>query len=99
MGGSERVQSALASGRLQSALAYIVLLATCTAGVLHAPWWAACAGACLLTLISLLGQRAAMPELRGVSEPILITSSILNAAGVAAGVFIFGHLARWFWGL
>src|SRR5262245_48168799 len=97
MGGS---QSALASGRLQSVLAYMVLLATCAAGALHAPWWAVCAGACALTLISLLGYRTVtVPQLKGVSEPVLVLASIVNAAGVTAAAFVFGHAARWFWGL
>lgn len=95
-----RAQSALANERTLSALAYVVLLATCVAGVLHAPWWAACAGTCALALVSLLGQRTAVvPQLRAVTEPVLVIANILNAAAIASGAFIFGHLARWFWGL
>lgn len=96
----ERAQSALANGRLQSALAFAILLATSVAGVFHAPWWAACAGACSLVLVSLGSQRTAtVPQLRGISEPVLIIASILNAAAVASAALIFGHLARWVWGL
>jgi hypothetical protein len=96
----ERAQRALTSGRLQSAVAFVVLLATSVAGVFHAPWWAACAGACSLVLISLWGQRAAtMHQLRGISEPVLFIANVLNAAAVASAAFIFGHVARWIWGL
>jgi hypothetical protein len=87
-------------GRAHGAVAYVILLATCVAGVFHAPWWAACAGASALALLSLFGQRAAtVPQLRTVSEPVLVIASVLNAAAVASGAFIFGHVARWFWGL
>ncbi len=86
--------------RTHIALAFVVLLATCLAGVFHAPWWAACAGACSLALISLLTLRTAYePQLRVVTEPILIFSSVLNAAATASGAFIFGYVARWMWGL
>ena len=86
--------------RSQSATAFVVLLSTSIAGALHAPWYAGLAGACLLVLISLYSQRAAsLPQWRGVSDPMLVLSSILNAAAAAAAVFIFGHLARWIWGL
>jgi hypothetical protein len=40
-----------------------------------------------------------VPQFRGVSEPTLIAASVLNAAGTAAGVFVFGYVARWIWGL
>ena len=87
-------------GRSQVGVAFTILLATCLAGVFHAPWYSAAAGACSLALLSLLNQRAASgPRLGGVSEPVLIFSSVLNAAAVASGVFAFGHVARWAWGL
>jgi len=100
----ERAQSAAYSiKRAQGPLAYMTLLATCVAGILHAPWWAACAGACSLALISLIGQRAvSMPQMQGIGairEPVLILSSVLNASAVASAAFVFGHIARWFWGL
>lgn len=100
----ERAQSgAYSIKRAQSALAYVTLLATCVAGIFHAPWWAACAGACLLALISLIGPRAAsISQMQGsgaISEPVLILSSVLNASAVASAAFVFGHVARWCWGL
>jgi hypothetical protein len=96
----DRAHSALANERTRSALAYVVLLSTCLAGVFHAPWWAACAGACSLALILLIPPRAApAPQMRTIGEPVLIFSSVLNASAVASGAFIFGHVARWLWGL
>jgi hypothetical protein len=87
-------------GLAHNTVAYLILLGTCVAGVAHAPWWAVCAGACSLTLLSLLTTRAALvPRLRTISEPILVFSSVLNAAAVASAAYIFGYAARWFWGL
>jgi hypothetical protein len=96
----ERAQSALAHGRLKSAVAYLILLSTCAAGIFHAPWWAACAGACSLALILLITPGTApVAQMRTIGEPLYIFSSVLNASAVAAAAFIFGHVARWFWGL
>lgn len=87
-------------GRAQTALAFLVLLGTCTAGALHAPLWAPLAGACSLTLLSLMNQRLApLPQWRGVTDPVLVVSSVLNAAAAASATYIFGWLARWVWGL
>lgn len=86
--------------RARSGLAFVALLSTCIAGALHAPWWAACAGACSVALILLLKPQAAYGStLRVVSEPVLIFASVLNASAIASAVFMFGHFARWFWGL
>ena len=87
-------------GRGSIGTAFLVLLATSCAGVLHAPWWAAVAGACSLVLISFANQRVmSYPQWRGVSEPVLIFSSVLNASAAASAVFLFGYVARWAWGL
>lgn len=92
-------QSASAYGRAQLAVAYGILLATCIAGVFHAPWWAAVAGACSLALMSLMVRTASVPQMRTISEPVIVLASVLNAFAAASGVFIFGHVARWLWGL
>ena len=87
-------------GRIQLSVAGGVLMATCTAGALHWTWWWACASACSLALISLLTLRAvAFSQLRSVSEPILVASSLLNASAAASAAFMFGYAARWMWGL
>ena len=85
-----------------SVAAYAILLATSTAGAINAPFWAACAGGCGLALVSLFTLRAraaSVPQLREVSEPILVVSGLLNAAVFSTAAFAFGHLARWFWAL
>ena len=87
-------------GRAQTALAFLALSGTCTAGALRAPLWAALAGACALMLVSLMNHRLApMPQWRGVSEPVLVLSSMLNASAAACATYIFGYVARWMWGL
>ena len=87
-------------GRVQTGLAFLILLGTCTAGALRAPLWSALAGACALALVSLMHQRLApIPQWRGVSEPVLVLSSVLNASAAASATFIFGYFARWAWGL
>jgi hypothetical protein len=89
-------------GRTQTAAIYTILLATCAAGMVHAPWWAAIAGTCSLALVSLLTLRARVasaPGLRLINERILVLSSIMNATAAGFGVFAFGHLARWAWGV
>ena len=87
-------------GRIQVTIAYTTLLATCVAGVFHLSWWWALAGACSLALTSLIAHRAASyAQLRAVSEPVLVASSLLNASGAAFAVYLFGYFARWIWGL
>jgi hypothetical protein len=89
--------------RLQMIAAYLVLLATCTAGAWHLGLWSACAGSCSLVFISLLTPRVApAPQMQassGIGEPLLIASSVLNGSAVACAAYIFGHGARWAWGL
>ena len=77
-------------------LPFLIILATCVAGVLHAPWWAALAGACGLMLYSLTAHRHMHA---GIPEPIVIASSAINGVWAAGGAFVFGIAARWFWGL
>ena len=87
-------------GCKQFSSAYTVILAMCVAGALHLSWWWVCAGACSLTLISLLAHHtAAYPQFRNIGEPILVASSVINGVTVATGAFLFGYLARWLWGL
>jgi hypothetical protein len=87
-------------GRTQIALAFLILLGSCTAGALHASLWTPCSAACSLGLIELTNQRLApLPQWRGVSDPILVLSSALNAVAAASATYIFGWVARWVWGL
>jgi hypothetical protein len=88
-------------GRRQLFGAYVILVATSAAGALRAPWWAALAGACSLALLSLIThKKTSSPNVSiYVDEPPLIASSIINAAMFASLAYVFGHIARWFWGL
>jgi|GEM_PF-4895147 len=86
-----------AHGRAQLAIAYVVLIATCVAGVFHLGWWSAVAGASSLALVSLASPRASAG--RGISEQVLVASSLLNASAAASAAYAFGYLARWVWGL
>ena len=80
--------------------AYLILLVSCVAGALHLSWWWACACSCSLSLLSLLThRRASMPHFRDISDPILVASSVINGIAAAAGAFLFGIAARWFWAI
>jgi hypothetical protein len=88
--------------RVQEASVFIILLATCVAGIAHGTAWFAVVGACALALSSLIerqyaGNRYGLSH-RGVSDPVLALTSILNAAVFSAAAFAFGHLTRWLWG-
>jgi hypothetical protein len=89
--------------RVQDGAAYLVLLATCVAGLLQATWWFAVAGACSLAILSLVerqyaGNRYGMLH-RGIPDPILAFSSVLNGTVFAAAAFGLGHFTRVVWGL
>ena len=91
------------SERAHAVLAFSTLLITCVAGMLHANWWAACAGACGMVLISLVerqyaGNRYSLLH-RGISDPVLVLSSLLNGSVAAAAAFGFGHVTGWMWGV
>ena len=82
-------------------VAYIVLFCTCIAAALHLSWWAACAGASVLTVVSLSGHQAAAARYgtfdASANIPI-IASSILNASAACAVNFGFGCGLGWLWG-
>lgn len=89
--------------RAEGLVAYTILLMIALAGMMHAQWWAICAGSCMLILISLVrrqlaGNRFAAFE-RGVSDPVLILSSVINGSAAAGTAFAFGHFTGWVWGL
>jgi hypothetical protein len=87
-------------GRAHMATAFAILVGTCLAGALHATLYAALTGSCTLALLSLTRQRAlALPSHRGVSEPVLVAASLLNATAVAFAAYAFGYVSRWIWGL
>ena len=88
--------------RVRSALAYTTLLLTCIAGIVHASWWAASGGACLLVINSILSRQFATArhgiELGAPADQTLALSSILNGAVIASAAFVLGKFAGWVWG-
>ena len=89
-----------AMSRWQTICAYAVILLTSSAGVFRFGAWAVVAGACSLILISLIAHRtASVPQFRTISEPVIIASHVLNSAAIASAAYVFGHVARWAWGL
>ncbi len=90
------------SERTHSAFAYAILLLTCTAGVAHLTWWAACTGACGLVLLSLYGrQLKGARDMRfnvGPSDLSLALSSTLNGSAAAMTAFLLGKISAWMWG-
>jgi hypothetical protein len=87
--------------RLQGALAFATLLATCSAGLLHLSWWAGVAGACVLALISMSNHpiAARVGGGGGVSLSTLLLSSLLNAAMTSAAALAAGRIIGWVWGV
>ena len=88
--------------RFHSTLAYAILFLTCSLGVAHQSWWAACMGACALTLLSLFGRqlkRASNTGLRDdISDMSLALSSALNGAAAASAAYLLGKASAWIWG-
>jgi hypothetical protein len=87
--------------RGQGLWAFIAILATCVAGIVHASWWAALAGGCVLALLSLSNHPVAYRALSGSasSSGILVFSSVFNATITSAGALLVGRLIGWAWGV
>ena len=87
--------------RAQGVLAFLTILATCTAGILHLSWWAALAGGCVLALVSISNQPVAYRALSGGTSAsgILHFSSLFNAFIVSAGSLAAGRAIGWAWGV
>jgi hypothetical protein len=96
-------QTSSAKERLHGALAYSTILLICFAGLLHVSWWAMCAGATLLALLSLAdpqGSHAYFARVGiRVAPSALFASTALNAAAAASAAYLLGRLIAWFWGL
>jgi hypothetical protein len=89
--------------RLLGALAYLAILFTCIAGMLHASWWAACAGGSLLALLSIAdprGSHAHYARLDALIPPAaLFVSTAINAGIAASAAYVLGCVIAWVWGL
>ena len=89
--------------RPSNTFAFTTILATTMAGALHAPWWAAMTGACILVLVSLnkawTVAGATSRKTRSVPDSIQFAASALNGGAIAAASFAFGQGTTWAWGL
>jgi hypothetical protein len=101
--GARAKQASLGNGRLYGALAYGAILLTCIAGLLHVSWWAMCAGAALLALLSVADPQGSHAYFQRVgirmAPAATLASSALNAAVAASAAYLLGRLIAWFWGL
>lgn len=90
-------------GRSSELLAFATIFVVCLAGALTATWWVAIAGACVLMLVSLhnrWGRRGyAAAYARAVPDYVQLLASTINAGGVCAAAYVFGHLATFIWGV
>ena len=88
---------------LYGVLAYAAILLTCMAGILHTSWWAACAGASVLALVSMAdpqGSHAYFARAGGrIAPAALFVSTALNATAAASASYVLGRTIAWFWGL
>ena len=87
--------------RAQGVMAYATILAACVAGMLNFSWWAAVAAACALTLISFSNHPVAYRVLRHgeTAGPVLVISSLANAAMTSAAALVVGRAIGWVWGV
>jgi len=84
-------------------LAFLTIFIVCLASISGASWWAACAGAGVLTTISLNSQFSEITEtLYGVRTLDLyygVAASILNGSAAGAMSFGLGRAIAWAWGV
>jgi hypothetical protein len=89
--------------RTPEILGFAAIFGVTIAGMLHAPWWAACAGASLLLIASLrLHQNVYARLAQGGSlthQSLLALTSLLNAITASAVAFGLGWVVAWSWGL
>ena len=89
--------------RLQSATAYFIILGTCVAGIVRAPWWAALVGGCLMLLISLTWHREAYARYAETqdttAQSVQLFAGVLNASAAAAAAYAMGRAIGWIWGV
>lgn len=88
--------------RFQSVMAYLILILTCMAGIAHLSWWAACAGACALVLLSLFSRQLKSAPIAAhadhPSDMTLALSSCLNGSAAGFAAYMLGHGSAWLWG-
>ena len=84
-------------------LAYLTILATALAGLLHASWWAAIACGSVLAIISIVEHRRWEWELMGTTRTAVLNSaaaaSLVNGCLAGAAAYLLGLLTGMAWGL
>ena len=85
---------------MQGTIAFLTILATCIAGILHVSWWACLAAACVLELISMSNHRLTQHVFAGgPAVGVLVLSSLLNAGFTSASALAVGRGIGWAWGV
>ena len=88
--------------RAQGTVAFFAILATCSAGIMNASWWAFVAGACALALISIANHAFAGSGAAANGRPASITllaASILNASAISGAALGIGRIIGTAWGV
>jgi hypothetical protein len=69
--------------------------------MLHLSWWASVVGACILAMISFSNHPIAMRTSGGNESigPLLVVSSLTNAAMTSAAALVVGRALGWIWGI
>lgn len=84
-------------------LEYLIILSITVAGMMHAQWWAAVAGACILTLVSIMDRRersASPARVEGFAEgPFANIVTLANSSVAATAAFLLGRATAWLWGI
>ncbi len=83
-------------------LVYLIVLSTTFAGMMHAPVWAAVAGACVLSLLLIAEKRDLSMSPTGsnfVDGPIAIAAALFNGSAAASAAFVLGRGTAWIWGI
>jgi hypothetical protein len=83
-------------------LAYITILATAIAGLMHASWWAVLACGTILAIISDLDHQRWESELTGSARRLVLNSaaviSLSNGCLAGAAAYALGMLTGFVWG-
>lgn len=89
--------------RAREPLALLTLLLVCLAGMSRATWWAVCAGACVMALISMSRQQAFAARWSSwraaPSSMAVIGTAALNGSAASCASFALGYWSIWAWGL
>lgn len=75
-------------------LAYLAIVSTSVAALAGAPWWAAVACGCLLTLMSIAEQQG-----RTTSSRVAAGGHLVGGMTAGAAAFLLGRASGWLWGI